>query len=258
MDKQKFFIVEFMEDMLSDWSFSEFRQMYSYMIRHPGNVLILTNFGPIPYFTDEESSQNFEEFQEFLDEKKSEIFWLLEKPLFSYLNKETAVLELNSFLSLKNFKNQNSLKLHLDKICLLDMRGESILRSSEKLQFDAYLFGGILGDHPPRDRTFTLREQFKNRRRLHQTQMSTDTALLATQMIIEEDWELEKIPFIENPELSNPEDPTNSVVMDGFVYVTTNYDLATGKLNNSSTAEPIMSDTIKNTLLFVEFEFDLF
>lgn len=257
MEKPKYFIVEFMEDMLSDWSFSEFKQMYYYLSRHSGNVLILTNTGVLKTFEDDESKDNLEQFGEFLDEKRSEIFWLLEKPLFTYLNKDTGVLELSQFYSLgKNQPTQN-LQLPLDRICLLDMRGESILRSEETKIFDAYLFGGILGDHPPRDRTFTLREQFKHRRRLHTTQMSTDTALLVTQMIVEEKWELEKIPFTENPELANPEDPDNTVSMEGFVYVTNKYELETGKLRNVNVEEPIMSDTIKNTLLFMDFDFNL-
>jgi len=257
MEKPKYFIVEFMEDMLSDWSLSEFKQMYYYLSRHTGNILILTNAGVLRGFSDDESKDNFEQLAEFLDEKRSEIFWLLEKPLFNHLNEATGVLELEQFYSIGKNKPVQKLHLALVKICLLDMRGESILRSGEVKIFDAYLFGGILGDHPPRDRTFTLREQFKNRRRLHTTQMSTDTALLVTQMIVEENWEFEKIPFVENPELVNPEDVTSSVSMEGFVYVTTKYNLETGKLSNVSVEEPIMSDVIKNTLLFMDFDFNI-
>lgn len=55
------------------------------------------------------------------------------------------------------YKKSKNLVFNKDKICLLDMRGKSILKNDDKKTFDAFVFGGILGDHPPKDRTSQLR-----------------------------------------------------------------------------------------------------
>jgi len=39
------------------------------------------------------------------------------------------------------------------------MRAEEELKPEDAEKFDLVLFGGILGDHPPRDRTETLRKE---------------------------------------------------------------------------------------------------
>jgi len=41
---------------------------------------------------------------------------------------------------------------------MLDMRAEKTLSKSDNEVFDAYIFGGVLGDHPPRDRCKYLRD----------------------------------------------------------------------------------------------------
>lgn len=48
----------------------------------------------------------------------------------------------------------------------MDMRGEETLQSSDKDNFEAFVFGGILGDHPPRDRTKELRDTVGIKRNL--------------------------------------------------------------------------------------------
>jgi ribosome biogenesis SPOUT family RNA methylase Rps3 len=48
-------------------------------------------------------------------------------------------------------------KFALGEICLLDMRGKSDLSSNDRHMLKVFVFGGILGDHPPRDRTKALR-----------------------------------------------------------------------------------------------------
>ncbi|KAK0524289.1 hypothetical protein OC842_005880 [Tilletia horrida] len=56
--------------------------------------------------------------------------------------------------------------------------------------FDWFLFGGILGDDPPRDRTASLRELGFPRRHLGGVQMTTDTALGVTKRVVEDDFRL--------------------------------------------------------------------
>jgi hypothetical protein len=44
------------------------------------------------------------------------------------------------------------------RVCVLDMRATAPLRPSDFDVFDTFVFGGVLGDHPPKDRAKILRE----------------------------------------------------------------------------------------------------
>eukprot|EP00124_Ichthyophonus_hoferi_P001944 Ihof_evm7s117 gene=Ihof_evmTU7s117 len=72
------------------------------------------------------------------------------------------------------------------RVCLLDLRAEKELGPEDKGAFDAVIFGGILGDHPPRDRTGALRTHGFTTRVLGNRQMTTDTALLVCHLILDE------------------------------------------------------------------------
>jgi ribosome biogenesis SPOUT family RNA methylase Rps3 len=77
-----------------------------------------------------------------------------------------------------------SLKLNLAKCCLMEMVTDKVLVSSDKNKFDYFIFGGILGDHPPQGRTKVLHDLCEMRS-LGREQMSTDTAVLVTHMILD-------------------------------------------------------------------------
>lgn len=79
---------------------------------------------------------------------------------------------------------------------LLDLRGEKELSPSDSSTMKVFVFGGILGDHPPRDRTKLLRADIETLRNLGQPQLSTDTAVLVSKLILVNGMELEKIPFV--------------------------------------------------------------
>jgi ribosome biogenesis SPOUT family RNA methylase Rps3 len=64
------------------------------------------------------------------------------------------------------------------------MRGKSELKSNDSGQLKVFLFGGILGDHPPRDRTKLLRHNTETLKHLGVLQLSTDTAVLAVKLIL--------------------------------------------------------------------------
>lgn len=89
------------------------------------------------------------------------------------------------------------------RVCLLDPRASSDLQPSEANDFDYFVFGGILGDHPPRDRTTELQQAYPNLlvgRRLGDKQMTTDTAIRTTQIIVKDQTNFEDIKFIDYPE----------------------------------------------------------
>ena len=72
------------------------------------------------------------------------------------------------------------------RVCLLDPRGESDLAPEDGELFDVFVFGGILGDDPPRDRTAELRVKGFGGRRLGKEQLTTDTAARVTRIVVQE------------------------------------------------------------------------
>ncbi|OCL01842.1 DUF431-domain-containing protein [Glonium stellatum] len=88
-----------------------------------------------------------------------------------------------------------------DRVCLLDPAASKELSPEDGDRFHVFLFGGILGDDPPRDRTSELRKKGYEGRRLGPVQMTTDTAVRVTRMIVQDRVPLEAIPYIDHPEL---------------------------------------------------------
>ncbi|CCD26279.1 protein-arginine N-methyltransferase SFM1 NDAI_0H01050 [Naumovozyma dairenensis CBS 421] len=89
------------------------------------------------------------------------------------------------------------------RVCLLDPRAEIDLKPSDVNEFDYFVFGGILGDHPPRDRTSELKTAYPNLligRRLGDKQMTTDTAIRTTQLIVKKQIKFDDIKFMDYPE----------------------------------------------------------
>lgn len=86
-----------------------------------------------------------------------------------------------------------------DKVCLLDPKSPyaisitdaGLVHSDTKDAeaggpFEFFLYGGILGDDPPRDRTSSLRQLGFPSRHLGGVQMTTDTALGVTKRCVED------------------------------------------------------------------------
>ncbi|ORY10872.1 SAM-dependent RNA methyltransferase [Clohesyomyces aquaticus] len=88
-----------------------------------------------------------------------------------------------------------------DKVCLLDPAASKDLSPDDGDTFDIFLFGGILGDDPPRDRTSELRKKGYHGRRLGPVQMTTDTAVRVTRMVVQDRVAVDKIPYVDHPEL---------------------------------------------------------
>ncbi|KAF9963756.1 hypothetical protein BGZ70_007219 [Mortierella alpina] len=88
-----------------------------------------------------------------------------------------------------------------EKVCLLDPSSPYPLCPEDADKYDFFLFGGILGDDPPRDRTGELRKLGFATRHLGAIQMTTDTAVNVTRRVVEGKVPLDKIPFIDHPEI---------------------------------------------------------
>ncbi|RPA85964.1 DUF431-domain-containing protein, partial [Ascobolus immersus RN42] len=94
-----------------------------------------------------------------------------------------------------------------ERVCLLDPRGKSELApedgdwKEDAKGFKWFVFGGILGDDPPRDRTAELRDLGFEGRRLGPVQMTTDTAVRVTRLVVQGKQELEKIKYVDFPEI---------------------------------------------------------
>lgn len=88
------------------------------------------------------------------------------------------------------------------RVCLLDPAADQDLVPEDSSKFDYFVFGGILGSHPRIDRTGILREKYGFAgRRLGSLQMTTDTAIRTTQIIVEKQQKFEDIKFIDYPEI---------------------------------------------------------
>ncbi|KAL4959853.1 SAM-dependent methyltransferase [Aspergillus stella-maris] len=87
------------------------------------------------------------------------------------------------------------------KVCLLDPSARTELSPEDGDTFEVFLFGGILGDDPPRDRTSELRKKGYEGRRLGPVQMTTDTAVRVTRMVVHDRVPLEEIQYVDHPEI---------------------------------------------------------
>jgi len=100
---------------------------------------------------------------------------------------------------MKLLESQN---IPLQKVCLLDPKAELQLSSDDgDGRFSHFLFGGILGDDPPRDRTGELRVLGFPGRHLGSAQMTTDTAVGVTKLVVEDHLPLDAIAFVDFPSI---------------------------------------------------------
>lgn len=87
--------------------------------------------------------------------------------------------------------------LNLPSICILDPDAEDTL-NPEDSDIQYFIFGGILGDHPPRKRTGPELTQFfpiAEKRNIGSVQYSTDNAVYCVDQIINKGKTMDQLPF---------------------------------------------------------------
>ncbi len=109
------------------------------------------------------------------------------KHISSFVGKENLWItnvcgkELDKFAKLSE---KSVSKLNLKKVCVLDPEAPRELSSDDAKKFDYFVFGGILGDYPPRKRTQEELTLDCERRSLGKEQMATDNAVYVAKEIL--------------------------------------------------------------------------
>lgn len=83
--------------------------------------------------------------------------------------------------------NKSVKDLKLNNSCILDPNAKKLLKTKETKKFYYFIFGGILGDNPPRKRTKAELTKFLKKykkRNLGKDQFSTDSAVFVVNEII--------------------------------------------------------------------------
>ncbi len=114
--------------------------------------------------------------------------------------KKQDIKKLNKFCITKT---ESVLNLNLGNACLLDPKAKKELTPEEAKNFNYFILGGILGDFPEQGRTKKyLTSKLKNVkvRNLTDKQMSTDTAVLVTKLVVDGK-KLNEIEFIDSPRI---------------------------------------------------------
>jgi len=91
-------------------------------------------------------------------------------------------------------------EINLQNVCILDPEAEETLSPKSAADFEYFIFGGILGDYPPKKRTQDELTRFvKNAKvfNIGKEQMSTDNAVLVVKNIIDGK-KLSDLKFIDN------------------------------------------------------------
>jgi ribosome biogenesis SPOUT family RNA methylase Rps3 len=253
----KIYLIDHQEGGLLDWSTSEYIQIMKYF-NSSDSKIVVTNAST---FTDETDT----------DDILKEKIKICNENLFNQIiihnqdkDKFFQIKEgINEIVTVENeikYLNLPMSKFEAKKVCLLDLRAEKELSPEDRQEFDVFIFGGILGDNPPRDRTSYLRKENFPTRHLGQIQMSTDTAMLTSKLIIEQGIKMQDIPFIDEPEFyKNGEIKSNKmeecVCMEGFRFISDEMDYNTGVITKHSSPKPLGHDKIYGDLIFEEFDF---
>ena len=106
----------------------------------------------------------------------------------SFVGKKNLLFTNTNSSVLKKFgkvESKSIKKLRFDKACVLDPEAKVTLTPEIAKKFNYFIFGGILGDDPPKERTKDELTKFLPYPafNLGNAQMSTDTAVIVTKLI---------------------------------------------------------------------------
>lgn len=166
-----------------------------------------------------------------------------------YVGKENLIItnlpkkDHKKLAKLAEFHEESVLTMSLKNACLLEPQTNQILTPQDN--FEYFIFGGILGDHPERGRTEKyLTSKIKDSkliqpqtRNLEKKQMSTDTAVLVTRMIAKDKIPFNKIPFIDEPAITLKQGNIQEEIILPYRYV---------KENNAPKIAPKLLEYLKN------------
>ncbi len=76
-------------------------------------------------------------------------------------------------------------KMKLNDVCVLDPNADKELTTNDAKKFKYFVFGGILGDNPPKERTNEIKIKKSQRRNLGKEQMATDNAVFVAKKILQ-------------------------------------------------------------------------
>jgi ribosome biogenesis SPOUT family RNA methylase Rps3 len=112
--------------------------------------------------------------------------------------------------------------LKLERVCILDPAAEKVLSPEDEKEFDYFVFGGILGDYPPRQRTEVELTKFfpkAGKRHLGKGQFPTDNAVFLSNEILKgkrfEEFEFQDDVEIEINDVESVILPFRYVLVDG-------------------------------------------
>ncbi len=247
----KIYLIDHQEKFLYEWSRWEYAQMIKYLSQTPSKV----------YITNSKLFEDYkEEEQKDLNEK---MIAGLREDIKNTPNKMAFIKDSINDMVEKSTGNIeiDGKQIPLERVCLLDMKATQSLSAADGENFDVFLFGGILGDNPPRDRTSLIRRPEIKSRQLGVWQLPTDTALLMTKLIVENGVKMEEIPTIDEPEFfkkteDGKEGDEESVTLDNFRVITEEIDPHTGKITKKENPKTLGNPNIYERLVFEELDFD--
>ena len=110
----------------------------------------------------------------------------------------------NNFLkTIGRVEKKKAKQLSFSKACVLDPESPTLLTPAIARKFETFIFGGILGDDPPKERTkveLSPSDLPYPRFNLGKEQMSTDTAVIVTKQIVD-GTPLDKLTFQQGIEI---------------------------------------------------------
>jgi ribosome biogenesis SPOUT family RNA methylase Rps3 len=142
---------------------------------------------------------------------------------FTNIKKNSDKLKLRSF---GKVFGESVRSMGLTDVCVLDPEAEKTLSNQDSEKFNYFIFGGILGDYPPKKRTKEELTKFisnPNIRNIGKEQMSTDNAVFTVKEILSgrkfEDLKFQENVSIEINEFESIDLPYRYNIVDGKPFI---------------------------------------